>query len=144
MKSSPLVVHSLLHAQLIVTGVHHIIHTASPVDFSLQTPQAFIEPAITGTTNILKSAAKYSPNTVKSAVITSSIAAAVNPSFPSNYVFTESDWNNESEAEIEEKGAEAPPFAWYCASKTAAEKAQWKWVDDKKVYTLLPYAKPRQ
>jgi nucleoside-diphosphate-sugar epimerase len=59
-------------------GVDYIIHVASPFHFNVTDHQKdFYEPAIHGTTGILKEAAKE--KSVKRVVITSSFAAVVNP-----------------------------------------------------------------
>ncbi|OAG44975.1 hypothetical protein AYO21_00937 [Fonsecaea monophora] len=56
-----------------------IIHAASPLNFAAaKSPGDFIDPAIHGTTEILKSTAKYAPG-LKRLVITSSFAAIGNP-----------------------------------------------------------------
>ena len=56
-----------------------VIHTASPYHFNIKDPvKDFHEPAINGTTGILKAVRAYAP-TVKRVVITSSFATIVNP-----------------------------------------------------------------
>ena len=56
-----------------------IIHTASPFNYSTaKVATDFIDPAVRGTTEIIESAAKYSPG-LKRFVITSSFAAIGNP-----------------------------------------------------------------
>lgn len=60
--------------------------------------------------------------------------AVINPAKPADYVFTERDWNDFAEKEVAEKGAASPKAYWYFASKTAAERAVWNWVDDNKVW----------
>lgn len=72
-----------------------VIHTASPFHFNVTDVQKqLLDPAIIGTTGILKSIKKSAPS-VKKVVITSSFAAIVNPSkgtWP-NHTYSESDWN---------------------------------------------------
>ena len=60
-----------------VEGVHHIIHTASPVDFTLTTLDAFAVPAVNGIISILDSARDAAGPQLESFVVTSSIAAMV-------------------------------------------------------------------
>jgi nucleoside-diphosphate-sugar epimerase len=56
-----------------------VIHTASPYHFNIQDPvNDFLDPAIKGTTGILKSIKAYAP-AVKRVVITSSSATIINP-----------------------------------------------------------------
>lgn len=114
-------------------GVQHIIHVASPIDMSLPTPEQFIGPAVAGATNILNSAAKQPGGTLQTVVFTSSVIAIISPDAPKDHVFTERDWNNWAEDEVAQKGKDAQIFAWYAASKTASEKAVWKWVGESKV-----------
>jgi nucleoside-diphosphate-sugar epimerase len=56
-----------------------VIHTASPYHFNIQDPiKDFLDPAIKGTTGILKSVKAHAP-TVKRVVVTSSSATILNP-----------------------------------------------------------------
>ena len=69
-----------------------MLHTASPFHFNVDDPvKDFLDPAIKGTTGILKSIKAYAPS-VKRVVITSSFAAIVNgKQHPS--VYSEANWN---------------------------------------------------
>ncbi|PQE10010.1 hypothetical protein CJF31_00003904 [Rutstroemia sp. NJR-2017a BVV2] len=74
-----------------------VIHTASPFLYKVITDnREFLDPAIKGTLEILKSIQKHAPS-VKRVVLTSSCAAVVN--FAGDYVsnpqkiYTEDDWN---------------------------------------------------
>jgi nucleoside-diphosphate-sugar epimerase len=68
-----------------------VIHTASPYNFNVGDPvKDFLDPAIKGTTGILKSIKAYAPS-VKRVVITSSSAAIVNP-LNHEKVYDESKW----------------------------------------------------
>ncbi|KAJ5081744.1 hypothetical protein NUU61_010008 [Penicillium alfredii] len=103
----------------------YVLHTASPFHFNVQDPvKDFLDPAIKGTTGILKAIKTYAP-TVKRVVITSSFAAIVN-SKQHPKVYSEEEWN---------------PVTWeealdhsnvYRASKTFAEKAAWDFVEKEK------------
>lgn len=62
-----------------------------------------------------------SSTAIKRVVITTSTAAVVRPT-ESPLIFNESDWNEDSIIEVEEKGAAAPGYIKYFASKTLAEK----------------------
>lgn len=72
-----------------------VIHTASPFHYNVTDIQKqLLDPAIIGTTGILKSIQKYA-STVKKVVITSSFAAIMNPfkgDWP-EHTYSESDWN---------------------------------------------------
>ena len=64
-------------------------------------------------------------------VITSSCAAVLNAD-PKPRVFDEGSWNALSVREVETRGREASPFDKYRASKTLAERAAWKYVEEHK------------
>ncbi|KAH0416512.1 NAD(P)-binding protein, partial [Aureobasidium melanogenum] len=97
-----------------------VIHTASPFHFNVTDVQKeLLDPAVIGTTGILKSIKKSAPS-VKRVVITSSFAAIVNPSkgnWP-GHTYSEADFNPITHQEALEN-----PAAGYRASKTFAEKA---------------------
>ncbi|KAF1983686.1 NAD(P)-binding protein [Aulographum hederae CBS 113979] len=106
-----------------------VIHTASPFHFNVTDVQKqLLDPAIIGTTGILKSIKKSAP-TVKRVVITSSFAAIVNPSrgaWP-GHTYSEADWNPISTSEAVEN-----PANGYRASKTFAERSAWDFVSSEK------------
>lgn len=87
-----------------------VIHTASPFHYNVTDVQKqLLDPAIIGTTGILKSIQKYAP-TVKRVVITSSFAAIMNPfkgDWP-EHTYSESDWNP-----LTPEQALESPFAGY-------------------------------
>ncbi|KAF2236789.1 NAD(P)-binding protein [Viridothelium virens] len=103
-----------------------VIHTASPFHFNVEDAQKdMYDPAIIGTTDILKSIKKSAPS-VKRVVITSSFAAIINPSkgtWP-EHTYSEADWNPLT---LEE--GKANPANAYRASKTFAEKAAWEFLE---------------
>ncbi|KAH8767313.1 hypothetical protein F5883DRAFT_554788 [Diaporthe sp. PMI_573] len=108
------------------TKFHYVIHTASPYNFNIGDPvKDFLDPAIKGTTGILKSIKAHAPS-VKRVVITSSSAAIINP-LKHEKVYDESKW---------------APFTWeqvlsdpkfgYPGSKKLAEKAAWDFITNEK------------
>ena len=104
-----------------------MIHTASPFHFNVtDTKKDLLDPAVFGTTGILKAIKKSAP-TVKRVVITSSFAALVDPNAPKGHVYSEKDWNP-----ITEEEAIQNPMNGYRASKTFAEKAAWDFVEKEK------------
>ena len=116
-----------------------VIHTASPFHFNTENPQKdLLDPAIIGTTGILKSIKKSAPS-VKRVVITSSFASIINPSKGSwpDHTYSESDWNPVTHEEAVQN-----PQSGYRASKTFAEKAAWEFVEKEKpgfdIVTLCP------
>lgn len=106
-----------------------VLHTASPFHFNVTDVQKdLIDPAVIGTTGILKSIKKSAP-TVKRVVITSSFAAIVNGSkgFWPGHTYSEEDWNGITFEEAQEN-----PMMGYRASKTFAEKAAWDFLEKEK------------
>ncbi|GAA5878181.1 hypothetical protein JCM16303_002873 [Sporobolomyces ruberrimus] len=113
-----------------VKGVDAVLHTASPFHFNVEDPHRdLINPAVKGTENLLRSAAKEAG--IKRVVITSSFAAIVNP-FDPVFVFTEETWNEYSPKQVEEKGKDVDPAQAYRASKTLAERAAWDFIEKEK------------
>jgi len=104
-----------------VDGCVCVFHTASPVMFSVDDPQAqLIEPAVKGTLNVLKSAAKV--QSLKRVVLTSSIAAVMVSSAEHGFVMDETWFSDPSLCEQKE--------LWYHLSKTLAEDAAVKFAKD--------------
>ncbi|KAI1617733.1 dihydroflavonol-4-reductase [Exophiala viscosa] len=109
-----------------VRSVHAIIHTASPVDFTLTSVEAFIRPAVDGTLSILNSALVHAGPQLASVVVTSSVAAVVDKwRQPPTHAYSEADWNTSGESVARETFT--APVA-YGASKAAAERALWDFV----------------
>ncbi|KIW85996.1 hypothetical protein Z517_01390 [Fonsecaea pedrosoi CBS 271.37] len=107
-----------------------IIHVASPFNFAaVKSSGDFIDPAVHGTTEILKSAAKYAPG-LKRLVITSSFAAIGNPlDLQGNgRVYSSQSWNPVTK----EQGYSGDVNLAYWASKTLAEQAAWEFVTTEK------------
>jgi nucleoside-diphosphate-sugar epimerase len=103
-----------------------VLHTASPFHFNVTDPKKdLLDPAIIGTTGILKAVKKYAP-TVKRIVITSSFAAILNAT-KHEKVYSEKNWNPITEEEAVQNPANA-----YRASKTFAERAAWEFVEKEK------------
>ncbi|KAL8972624.1 MAG: hypothetical protein Q9197_002697 [Variospora fuerteventurae] len=103
-----------------------VIHTASPFHFNITDPQKdLLDPAIIGTTGILKAIKKNAP-TVKRVVVTSSFAAIFSPKTGNrpDHTYSENDWNP-----ITLEEAIQDPSSGYRASKTFAEKAAWDFVE---------------
>jgi len=116
-----------------------VIHTASPYTFAVKDIQKeLLDPAVLGTTGVLKSIKKYAPS-VKRVVITSSFAAIVNRdkgAWP-EHTYTEADWNPVTHEEALENAA-----VGYSASKTFAEKAAWNFVEEEKPNFTLTTINP--
>ncbi|CAL1414253.1 unnamed protein product [Linum trigynum] len=96
-----------------IQGCSGVFHVASPVpSSSVPNPLVdLIEPAVTGTLNVLKAC---NETKVKRAVVVSSGSALImNPSWPDTQVIDESCWSNAEHCRATEN--------WYCASKTEAE-----------------------
>lgn len=100
-----------------------VIHSASPFHFrSTDHKKEMLEPAINGTVGILKAIKQHAPS-VKKVVITSSIAAVMNPfSAPAKY--TAEDWNPVTEEQALSNSGLA-----YLGSKTFAERSAWEFIE---------------
>lgn len=113
-----------------------VLHTASPFHFNITDPKKdLLDPAIIGTTGILK-AIKASAPSVKRVAITSSFAAIVNPNNHKK-VYNEDVWNP-----ITMEEAIKDPASAYRGSKTLAEKAAWDFVDKEKPNFTLSTLNP--
>ncbi|KAI1137598.1 NAD(P)-binding protein [Hypoxylon sp. FL0543] len=100
----------------------YVVHTASPYQLNVQDPvRDLLDPAIKGTTGILKSIKAYAP-AVKRVVLTSSSAAIVNPLNHAK-VYDETHW-----APWTIEHARNPKWA-YEASKVLSEKAAWNFIE---------------
>jgi nucleoside-diphosphate-sugar epimerase len=114
-------------------GFDYIIHTASPVNFSVTDFQKdLIDPAVQGTIELLKCAHEIGGQQLKRFVLLGSAVSVLN-SFQDESVpgpdYTESDWNPVTAAKaIESKSA----VLGYNASKKLAEEAAWKYLEDNK------------
>jgi nucleoside-diphosphate-sugar epimerase len=109
-----------------------ILHQASPFFFaSIGNNAEFLDPAVKGTTEILKAVKAHAPE-VKRVIYTSSCAAVLNFSAPvatsPQKVYTEDDWYPITYDEaLEGNKADA-----YRASKKFAELAAWNFVKEEK------------
>ncbi|KAK3324867.1 ketoreductase [Apodospora peruviana] len=101
-----------------------VIHTAAPFTQTFSDPvKEMLDPAIKGTTAVLK-AVKQSAPSVKRVVLTSSFIAMFNPQVA---VYDGTSWNPVTRDEA----VQNPRFT-YSASKTLAEKAAWAFIDSEK------------
>ena len=106
--------------------------SGTPVTDNFCQPKAdpkkdLIDPAVIGTTGILKGIARSAPG-VRRVVVTSSFAALLDGARMSdpNTTFTEKSWNPVTIDQIHDD-----PGTAYRASKTLAERAAWDFVADK-------------
>ena len=110
-------------------GLEVVLHTASPFHFNWSDPKTeLIDPAVVGTTGILKALKRSAPG-VKRVVVTSSFASVLDEKhfFDPNHTFTEKSWNP---AKLEDIHSSKPTA--YRVSKTLAEKAAWEFVEKEK------------
>jgi nucleoside-diphosphate-sugar epimerase len=115
-----------------------VVHTASPFHYNITNNKELLDPAVNGTTEILK-AVHRSAKSVKRVVITSSFAAISNYSNPPK-VYTEEIWNDQT---MEEALTTTNPQAAYRASKKLAEKAAWDFLENEKPgFTLVTLCPP--
>jgi len=110
-------------------GLEVVLHTASPFHFNWTDPKTeLIDPAVIGTTGILKALKRSAPG-VKRVVVTSSFASVLDETKFSDptHTFTEASWNPSGIDAIHNSPATA-----YRVSKTLAEKAAWEFVEKEK------------
>ncbi|KAG8893459.1 methylglyoxal reductase (NADPH-dependent) gre2 [Tulasnella sp. 403] len=117
-----------------------VFHLSSPFVFNINDiAQDLLEPAIKGTTEILRSIKSYGP-TVRRVVITSSFVAMIDQNLHPRpgYVYTEADWNPTTY----EEGLQHP-MNGYFASKTLAEQAAWEFMKtEQPQFTLTTLCPP--
>ncbi|KAJ3486855.1 hypothetical protein NLI96_g3939 [Meripilus lineatus] len=109
----------------VVQGVDGIIHVASPLTFEItDNERDMLLPAIEGAKAVLQAAKQHS--TLKRVVLTSSIAATLDPAryADGTATFTSQDW---CPITYEQAKASANGFA-YLASKKYAELAAWDYI----------------
>ncbi|KAJ4306779.1 methylglyoxal reductase (NADPH-dependent) gre2 [Collariella sp. IMI 366227] len=112
---------------ILTPGLEVVLHTASPFHYRWTDPQTeLIDPALIGTTSILRAIARSAP-TVRRVVVTSSFAAIVDPArvLDPSTTFSEASWNPVTIDDIHKDQATA-----YRASKKLAEQAAWDFVRD--------------
>lgn len=114
-----------------------VLHTASPFHFNVTNPKKdLLDPAIIGTTGILKSIKKNAP-TVNRVAITSSFASIINATEHPD-VYNESVWNPVTM----DQALNTDAATAYRGSKKLAEKAAWDFVEKEKpnftITTLCP------
>lgn len=111
-------------------GLEVVLHTASPFHYNWTDPKAeLLDPAIIGTTSILKAIKKSAPG-VRRVVVTSSFASILSEAGLNDpaKVFSEADWNPSTyEDALKDNKAVS-----YRVSKTLAERAAWKFLEDEK------------
>ena len=100
-------------------GCDAVLHMASPYAIDVKNPQRdLVDPAVKGTEAVLAAAAKAG---VRRVVLTSSFAAITDEP-PADRALSEADWNEKSSL------TRNP----YYFSKTQAERAAWRFVDEAK------------
>ncbi|KZV66032.1 NAD(P)-binding protein [Peniophora sp. CONT] len=125
----------------VVKDVQLVVHTASPCHLNFETPSDLIDPAVRGTTGILESVLRFGTS-VRRVVITSSAAAIQRP-VSEHTVLNETSWNDAAIEEVKSKGSACPPMVVYRASKTLAEKAAWRLVEENKPkWDLVTFTPP--
>jgi len=114
-----------------------VYHTASPFYYTLKDAKTeLLEPAIVGTTSILK-AIKKSAQTVKTVVVTSSVAAVRDGGKPPKYRYTEADWCSLTAEAVEKNQRDG-----YRVSKTLAERSAWDFMKNEKPTFSLAVVNP--
>lgn len=115
------------------------LHTASPFHFNVtDVAKDLLEPAVKGTRSALLAIQKYGPQ-IKRVVVTSSYAAIGDFSKPqtSDKIDTEETWSP-----LTWETSLSNPLVGYCGSKTLAEQAAWKFVEENKPNFVLSTVNP--
>ncbi|KAI3969638.1 hypothetical protein MKX01_020199 [Papaver californicum] len=114
-----------------IAGCSGVLHVASPCTIPVADPMVeLIEPAVTGTLNVLKACIGAK---VKRVVVVSSRAAAIwNPNWPKDQPIDESCWSDKEYLNTIKN--------WYALSKTDAETEAWEYAKKTglDVVTVLP------
>lgn len=113
-----------------------VLHSASPFHYHAEDAKRdMIDPAVNGTTEILKAVKRFAPS-VRRVVITSSFAAVLNMAeyIP---VYTEDMWNP-----ITMEQSLSGGLATYVGSKKFAERAAWDFVNTEKPGFILSTVNP--
>ncbi|KAI0166737.1 NAD(P)-binding protein [Hypoxylon sp. FL1284] len=114
-----------------VVGCTAIVHLAAPVNETWTlAPSEVVRMAVRSTEGILRSAAARGAG-LRSVVFMSSSAALFDVP-PAARTYSEADWNATSEAAVAALGRDAGGLHAYCASKTAAERAFWRFRDEQR------------
>jgi dihydroflavonol-4-reductase len=114
----------------IVKDTEFVFHVASPFKLNVKDPnKELLEPAVQGTLTLLNSCLKS--ESVKRVVLTASTASIVDVS-DIKKVYNEDDWNKTS-------SLTNSPYAY---SKTCAEQAAWKFMEEKKPHFDLIVINP--
>ncbi|KAI9641702.1 hypothetical protein NHQ30_009558 [Ciborinia camelliae] len=115
-------------------GFDYVIHTASPVTFSAKdVKKDLIDPAVHGTTEVLKATHELGGKQVKRFVLLGS-AVSILDSFedirtPEGKPYTEDDWNPATEKDAVSSQS---PLLGYNVGKKTAELAAWSFVKESK------------
>ncbi|QSZ34419.1 hypothetical protein DSL72_006011 [Monilinia vaccinii-corymbosi] len=111
-------------------GFDYVIHTASPVTFSFKdVKKDLIDPAVLGTTEILKATHELGGKQVKRFVLLGSAVSILDPfedlHAPAGKPYTEDDWNPATE---EDAVSSQTSLLGYAVGKKNAELAAWSFV----------------
>ncbi|RDW83494.1 major facilitator superfamily protein-4 [Coleophoma crateriformis] len=112
----------------------YVFHTASPFHYKYKDAEKeLLQPAIIGTTSILRAIKKSAPS-VKRVVVTSSLAAVRSKE---KNVGGHADW-----CSVTAEDVKRDPSTGYVASKTLAEQAAWQYMKDEKPSFTLSVINP--
>lgn len=122
-----------------VKGIDGVVHVASPLDVANEGhPDEVVVPAVVGVENLLKAVSDPALGAnLKRFVQISSIAAIAGLPDGNPKTLTEEVWNDADVHKCYELGAPAPGPLKYIASKTKAERAFWKWFDEKRTFDAV-------
>jgi len=117
-----------------------VLHTSSPFTLEVDDPEKeLLQPAIKGTTGILRSVHKFAPS-VRRVVVLSSFASviSIDKGLWPGHMYTDDEWNPITY----EKGCQNGALGYY-ASKKLAEQAAWEFMhDENPTFTLTTLCPP--
>ncbi|PQE28728.1 hypothetical protein CJF32_00003952 [Rutstroemia sp. NJR-2017a WRK4] len=124
-------------------GFDYIIHTASPVTFTItDVKKDLIDPAVNGTLEALKAAHEKGGKQLKRFVLLGSAVSILN-SYDDQTVrgkpYTEDDWNPVTEADAV---SSQNPVLGYNTGKVKAERAAWAYLEENKSVFDLAVVNP--
>ncbi|KXG52016.1 NAD-dependent epimerase/dehydratase [Penicillium griseofulvum] len=126
----------------VMDGVSGVAHVASDLSFS-SNPEEVVPWVLRAVHNVLEACSRH--RDIKRVVMTSSAIAALFPQpNKEGIVVREDSWNHEAIKQAYDPNSPEHMMGWICyaASKTEAEKAAWKWVEENKpgfqFNTVLP------
>ncbi|KAI9037920.1 NAD(P)-binding protein [Aspergillus affinis] len=111
-------------------AVQAVAHIAAPISSTFTDPSPILATAVQSTTGLLDSCVSAAGPNLKSFILMSSATTMI-PKGLYAHLITEADWENWAEDEIAALGPRASASSIYVASKTASERAMWRFRNER-------------